>query len=130
MSNKFLLHSHAIRVSFDHEIAVLQPFNKALLALEGNELKTLFDTGIDNGVTQFVLDLSNAEYIASEALGAVATCWGCCNDGRKGRMAVVLSPDEHNEVRNLFDIIGLSRMIGSSIKTCLKDAINYLREFP
>jgi hypothetical protein len=128
-SDRLLLHSHVIAVSFHDDIALLKPLNKALLVLEGKELKNLFDTALRNNITRLVLDLSAAEYISSEALGAVAICWNGCGDGEKARMAVILSPDESNEVRNLFEIIGLSRTLGNAIKTSSRDAINYLREF-
>ena len=129
MSNEFLLHSPIIQVSFEEDIAILQPMNKALLAVEAKELKDLFETGLKNDVTRYIIDLSKADYISSEALGSVASCWNECKEGEQGRMAVVLAPDEQNEVRNLFDIIGLSRMLGNGIKTSRSDAVNYIKEF-
>ncbi len=44
-------------------------------------------------------------------------------------MAVVLSASSGNEVRNLFEIIGLSHMIGSAIQPTLDDAIIYVKNF-
>jgi hypothetical protein len=44
-------------------------------------------------------------------------------------MAAVVPLDPENEVRNLFEIIGLARMIGNALQPTLADAIKYLKEF-
>jgi hypothetical protein len=44
-------------------------------------------------------------------------------------MVAIVPLDPANEVRNLFEIIGLSRMIGSALQPTLPQALNYLKEF-
>lgn len=78
---------------------------------------------------QFILDLSSCRYISSEGLGATARCWKWCHDDGHGKMAVVLPMDAKDEVRNLFEIIGLTRIIGSAIRPSVDDAIEYLKKF-
>lgn len=78
---------------------------------------------------RFIFDLSNCNYISSEGLGATARCWKWCHDDGNGKMAVVLPSEPDNEVRNLFEIIGLSRIIGSALRPSVDDAVGYLQKF-
>jgi hypothetical protein len=44
-------------------------------------------------------------------------------------MTAIIPQTPGNEVKNLFDIIGLSRMIGSALQPTLSQALRYLKEF-
>jgi hypothetical protein len=44
-------------------------------------------------------------------------------------MAAIISQKPDNEVMNLFEIIGLSRMIGNALQPTLTDALKYMKEF-
>ncbi len=96
--------------------------------MEAKELRNLFDTAIRSGTTRFVIDLSATDYISSEALGTIAGCFNACAQQISGTLSVILPTEENNEVRNLFDIIGLSRLMGSAIQTSRKDALLYIRD--
>jgi len=77
---------------------------------------------IKKGVNRFVVDLSNCEYISSEGLGAIAELWHSCVEKDKGSVAVVCKDDGQNEVRYLFDIIGLSRLMTGQLFSNLREA--------
>jgi hypothetical protein len=83
----------------------------------------------EKGLKRFVVDLSTCTYISSEGLTCTAACWKWCHDEGNGHMAAIIPQSPGNEVRNLFDIIGLSRMIGSALQPSLNQALKYLREF-
>jgi anti-anti-sigma factor len=117
----------AIRVGCKEGVCVVSFPGKNLQKLEAEEL--LRATHQESGVTRLVLDLSDCEYISSEGLGATARCWKLCHEDGKGQMAVVLPSSPVSEVRNLFEIIGLSRMIGSAIQPTVNDAIAYIQKF-
>jgi hypothetical protein len=128
MYNDLILHSPLISVDFDHEIVIMRPSVASLLKTETTELQALFDLAIVR-YTSFVFDLSHCDYICSEALGFIAHCWKWCSDKRHGKMAVILPQDEQNEVAKLFEIIGLSRILGSAINPTLPQSLRFIREF-
>ena len=96
---------------------------------EAQEFDALLGKLRENSCTQFVIDLGGCKYISSEGLGSIATCWEWCHDEEEGRMSVVLPHDAPEEVRNLFEITGIARAIGSALQPTVDDAKNYLRTF-
>lgn len=75
-----------------------------------------------------VLDLSRCEYVSSEGLGMIARLWRYCHDQKAGCLAVVLSPAHGNEVRHLFETIGLSRIMGSALLESMDEAMRFLQK--
>jgi anti-anti-sigma factor len=96
---------------------------------EAQELARLLEELKKSKKARIVVDLSSCQYISSEGLGTVARCWKWCHDEDNGRMAVVIPSDPSNEVRNLFEIIGLARVIGSAVRPSVDDAVTYLQNF-
>lgn len=96
---------------------------------EAQEFDKLLDKLRLEKYRRFVINLASCDYVSSEGLGVIAACWNWCHDQNNGHMALVLSNDPANEVHNLFEITGLSRVIGSAIQPTLHDALNYIRKF-
>jgi hypothetical protein len=129
MSNNEEIVSTEFQVRFKADVAVLKPFEKKFTHLQAGEFYRIFDRLRVNGITRFVLDYSTCEYISSEGLTCTASCWKWCHEEKNGHMVAIVPLDPRNEVRNLFEIIGLSRMIGSALQPTLPQALNYLKEF-
>lgn len=121
--------SSAVQVLFEEiNTAIIVPQVVELLHAEATRLSELVIALQEQDVKRYVFDLSALTYISSEGLGTVASCWKWCRDeGRNGAMTVVLSSDPTNSVRNLFEIIGLSRMMGDAVLFSRSDAMAYLK---
>ena len=129
MSNSNGITSQAFHITIDDAIAILQAVDPSFMHFQAQEFDRIFDLLRKKGYRQFILDLTPCEYISSEGLTCVALCWKWCHDEGNGQMAAIVPQNPENEVRNLFEIIGLSRMIGSALQPTLSQAIRYLREF-
>ena len=129
MSNDAGVVSPAFRVTFDEDIAIICPVERAFMRFQAKEFDRILDLLRKGATRRFIMDLSSCDYISSEGLASTASCWKWCYDDGHGHMAAVVSERPDNEVRNLFEIIGLSRMIGNALQPTLADAIKYLKEF-
>jgi len=129
MSNSDAIISSAFQVTTENNIAILQSLEASFMHPQAQEFYRIFDLLRKQGICRFVIDLSTCEYISSEGLTCTASCWKWCHDEGNGHMIAIVPQNPENEVRNLFDIIGLSRMIGSALQPSLAQALNYLREF-
>jgi len=116
-------------VEYRGGIAVFSFPSRAFQKKEAEYFSFLLDQLQKQGIHDYIVDLTECDYVSSEGLGATARCWKWCHDQKNGSMAVVLSSSSGNEVRNLFEIIGLSHMIGSAIQPTLDDAIIYVKNF-
>jgi anti-anti-sigma factor len=121
--------SSRFRVAVDKKTVVVSPREQVFMGREAQEFDKLLDRLRLKNYRRFVIDLASCNYVSSEGLGVIAACWNWCHDESNGRMALVLSNDPANEVYNLFEITGLSRVIGSAIQPSLQDALNYIRKF-
>ena len=129
MSNSNGTASPAFQITFDGAIAILQAVDSSFMHFQAREFDRVFDLLRKKQYRQFILDLTPCEYISSEGLTCVASCWKWCHDEGNGQMAAIVPQNPENEVRNLFEIIGLSRMIGSALQPALSQALRYLKEF-
>jgi len=116
-------------VTVNDRIAVIAPSVETFMYREAQEFDHLFEQLRGKGFTHFIIELGTCDYISSEGLGAIASCWKWCHDEGMGRLSVILQQNTDNEVSNLFEITGLTRIIGSAIQPTLKDALKYIREF-
>jgi anti-anti-sigma regulatory factor len=89
-------------------------FNEELEALKSRRIR------------RFLLDFSSCDYVSSEGLGALAELFRWCHDEGNGSLALVLPADGGNEVRYLFDIIGLSLVMKNSLFNTVPEAEAYL----
>ena len=129
MSSNGDLSTPQLRVTLDATTATLSPNESLFLGHQAKELNDILHKLHAQDISGFVFDLTDCSYISSEGLGVLAAWWRFCHEQKKGSMVVVLPTAANNEVSNLFEIIGLSRMIGSAIQPTVKDALNYLKEF-
>jgi len=60
---------------------------------------------------RFLIDLSGCEYISSEGLGAMSDLWKYCSGQPGGKLAILLSGDTSNDVRYLFETVGLTNLM-------------------
>jgi hypothetical protein len=128
MSNNEGLRSPSFRVTFDEDIAIISPVDKAFMRFQAKEFDRIFELLRKDATRRFILDFSSCDYISSEGLASTASCWKWCHDDGHGQMAAIVPQGPDNEVRNLFEIIGLSRMIGSALQPTLASALKYLKE--
>ena len=129
MSNSEGMASTAFRVTIDGDIAIIKLIEVSFAHFQAQEFDRLTDVLRDKELRRFVVDLSTCEYIASEGLTCTAAFWKWCHDEGNGAMTAIIPQTPGNEVKNLFDIIGLSRMIGSALQPTLSQALRYLKEF-
>jgi hypothetical protein len=129
MSIKEGIVSQEFQIRYKDDVAILKPIEKTFTHLQAGEFNRIFDRLRKNEFRRFILDYSTCEYISSEGLTCTATCWKWCHEEGNGQMVAIVPLDPANEVRNLFEIIGLSRMIGSALQPTLPQALNYLKEF-
>ena len=129
MADKPLPAAKNIALSADGDIVVVATRKNSFAHAESAEFNTIWNELSSTGCRRFVFDLSSCRFVSSEALGMMAACWKWCGEESNGRMSVVLPVGEGGEVRNLFEITGLSRTIGAALQSSLQDALNYLREF-
>ena len=129
MSNSGAIESCSFRVTIEKDIAVLQSLDASFMHFQAQEFNRIFDLLRRQGYCRYIIDLSTCEYISSEGLTCTASCWKWCHDDGNGHMVAIVPQKPESEVRNLFEIIGLSRMIGSALQPSLTQAIRYLRDF-
>jgi anti-anti-sigma factor len=129
MSSKSALLPKEVALILADEIACIRFPQKIFQKKQAEEFRSALAELRGRKITRYVVDLSDGEYISSEGLGAIAQCWKWCHDEGNGQMAVVLPPRADSEIRNLFDIIGLSRTIGSALQPTVEDAKKYIRAF-
>jgi|WetSurMetagenome_2_1015567.scaffolds.fasta_scaffold244984_2 anti-anti-sigma regulatory factor len=129
MSNNEEIVSLEFQIKFKGDAVIVKPVEKTFTHQQAAEFNRIFDLLREQGHTRFILDYSTCEYISSEGLTCTASCWKWCHEEKKGNMVAIVPLDPRNEVRNLFEIIGLSRMIGSALQPTLPQALKYLREF-
>jgi hypothetical protein len=128
MSNSDKLSSVLFNLRVDNGIAVLQAKDRAFLNSQAKEFFRLFEELKSQSILKYIIDFSNCDYVSSEGLNFTAQCWKWCRETATGSMAVVLPDDPANDLRNLFDNIGLSFMIGASLQPTVADAQKYLRQ--
>jgi len=107
-------------------IAILRPYDRAFLHAHATEYNRILDRLRDNGTPHFVLDLSGCDYISSEGISNVTRSWKLCYEENKGTMAVVVPQDTPGEIRNLFDLIGISRVLGTALQSSVEEGIKHL----
>ncbi len=129
MLNSNEIVSHEFKILMKGDVAIFKPVEKAISHIQAREFDRLFNLLRENGHRRFILDFSSCEYISSEGLTCTTLCWKWCHELGNGHMVAIVPKDPKNEVRNLFDIIGLSRMIGSAVQPTLPQALKYLKEF-
>jgi hypothetical protein len=129
MSNKKDIISQDFQIRFKADVVIVKPVQKAFTHLQAGEFHRIFDLLRGNNFRRFILDYSTCEYISSEGLTCTASCWKWCHEEGNGHMVAIVPLDPANEVRNLFEIIGLSRMIGSALQPTLPQALKYLKEY-
>jgi anti-anti-sigma regulatory factor len=129
MSNSAEIFSPSFRINYNEDIAILVPHEKAFMRFQAKEFDRIFELLRKAGHHRFILDFSACDYISSEGLTSTASCWKWCHDEGNGHMAAIISQKPDNEVMNLFEIIGLSRMIGNALQPTLVDALKYMKEF-
>lgn len=121
--------SSVFNVEFAESFPILRPFASIFLKDQVREFKRIIELFRGKKIDNLILDLSGCQYISSDGLGAISSCWKWCHDEGRGRMAVVLSREKGNEVINLFEITGISTTMGSAMQRTVKDALNYLKTF-
>jgi anti-anti-sigma factor len=119
----------AFETKTENDTVIIQAINPSIQHTEAREFENLFETLTKKGCTRFILDLSLCEYISSEGLSCTASSWKWCFDEGNGNMVIIVPKDPENEVRHLFEIIGLSRMVGSAMQPDIAHAMRYLKEF-
>jgi anti-anti-sigma regulatory factor len=129
MSNKDEIFSQDFQIRYRADVAIIKPVQNAFTHLQAAEFNRIFDLLRENNYRRFILDYSTCEYISSEGLTCTASCWKWCHEENNGHMVAIVPLDPSNEVRNLFEIIGLSRMIGSALQPTLPQALKYLKEY-
>jgi anti-anti-sigma regulatory factor len=129
MSSRDKTASRLFNIRIDKDIVLLHPLDKAFLNSQAKEFTLIFEDLKKKGYKKYILDFSQCDYISSEGLSITALCWKWCHDEGNGSMAAVVPDDSSNEVRKLFEIIGLSRMIGSALQPKIATAVTYLRNF-
>jgi hypothetical protein len=129
MSSKKEIVSLEFNVVYKNDVVILKPVAKAFSHFQAKEFDRIIEDLKESGIRRFILDYSSCEYISSEGLTCTAACWKWCHEEKNGHMVAIVPQDPKNEVRNLFEIIGLSRMIGSALQPTLPQALKYLREF-
>jgi hypothetical protein len=127
MSSNEKLSSPLFNVHVTGGIAVLQARDKAFLNSQAKEFSRLFEELKSLSIVKFILDFSNCDYVSSEGLNFSMQCWKWCHEQGNGSMAVVIPDDPANELRKLFDVIGLSYMIGRSLQPTVAVAEKYLQ---
>jgi anti-anti-sigma regulatory factor len=75
-----------------------------------------------------ILDFSRCSYISSDGLNTTAQFWKWCKKEKTVAIAIVAVDDKHNEIRNLFDIIGLSAMVGEALAPTVEKAVEFLQK--
>ncbi|MDD5674475.1 MAG: STAS domain-containing protein [Chitinivibrionales bacterium] len=118
-----------VHVTVENNVAILSLCEPIFLGKQAKELTGVLQNLLKQSIKAFVFNLGDCDYISSDGLGVVASWWRFCHDQGNGAMAVVLPGKPDSEVANLFEIIGLTRMIGSAVQPSVKDALNYLKEF-
>jgi anti-anti-sigma regulatory factor len=108
-------------------IAILRPCDRAFLHAHATEYNRILDKLRDNGAPHFVLDLSGCDYISSEGISNVTRSWKWCYEENNGTMAVVVPQDTPGEIRNLFDLIGVSRVLGTALQSSVEEGILHLQ---
>ncbi|MFP4520601.1 MAG: STAS domain-containing protein [Fibrobacterota bacterium] len=88
--------------------AALKITDSVFIHRQASEFKKAFSEFRAQGISNFAVDLTECSYISSEGLAAVAEMWNWCHEKENGRFALALSTEPGNEIRYLFDIIGLS----------------------
>lgn len=129
MSNDAEIGSSAFQITFDEDIAIIHAVDRAFMRFQAKEFERILELLRKGSTRRFIVDFSSCDYISSEGLASTMSCWKWCHDDGHGHMAAVVSLHPDNEVRNLFEIIGLSRMIGSALQPTIADALKYLKEF-
>ncbi len=110
------------------EVAVLRPLDRAFLHTHSAEYNRILEELGAGGPLQFVVDLSGCDYLSSEGVNNIMQSWKKCFEAGKGRMAVVVPDIPLNEVRNLFEIIGISRLLGEALQKSMENALAYVAE--
>ena len=129
MSNKKEIASQDFQIRYKAKVVIVKPVQKAFTHLQAGEFNRIFDLLREKNYRRFILDFSTCEYISSEGLTCTASCWKWCHEEGNGFMVAIVPLDPANEVRNIFEIIGLSRMIGSALQPTLPHALKYLKEY-
>jgi hypothetical protein len=113
-------------VSFTKDIAVITPQDRAFLNSQIKEFSRIFEDLKAKNCNKFILDFSNSTYISSEGLSLTAQYWKWSSSQVHGGMAIVAEDNGENEIRNLFEILGMSAMIGNALQASVEGAVEYL----
>jgi anti-anti-sigma regulatory factor len=76
----------------------------------------------EQGKSRFIIDFTGCDYISSEGLGAMSELWKYCKSQKNGKIGVIFNPDPENDVRYLFDTIGLTTMMKDNIFVSTEEA--------
>ncbi len=118
--------SKLYKISIENAIAVIHPLDRAFLHAQAKEFKRLLVDLRATGVAATILVLSLCDYISSEGISSITQGWKWCTEEGNGVLAVVVQNDATSEVWNLFEIIGISRILGSSLQPTLAAAIAHV----
>ncbi len=114
-----------IVIEYRDQIAIIRFPSNVLQKKEAEYFTCQFYDLSEQDIVGLLVDLSGCEYVSSEGLGATARYWKWCKDRKLG--FAVLLPGKGSEVHNLFDLIGLTQMMGDAVQTTLEGAIQFAR---
>jgi anti-anti-sigma factor len=124
MSNSGSASSDLFTIRIDQGLVVLSPLDKTFLNAQAREFNRLYEEFSRQGQRHFVLDFSNCDYISSEGLNITAQYWKMCKDAG-GRLMVVVPELPQSGIRELFDLLGLSKMLGDCLQPTVTDALAF-----
>lgn len=125
MAESRKIDSSLFEVTYIKSVPAIRSLAQAFLAVHATEFRRIRDLMREQGMRRLLLDLSTCQYICSEGLGAMAECWKWCKEN-DGAMAVVLPEGKTNNVRELFEITGLTTSMARGLHRSLEDAVAYV----
>ena len=101
-------------------------YSQAFLRDEAKEFQTLTREAIGKGLTKFLINFNDCQYISSEGLGCIAEFWRKCSENEDHTMVSLFNKKSVNELLNFFEIIGLARVMKGYIFTDYNKAQNFI----
>jgi anti-anti-sigma factor len=105
---------------------LIKVHDKVFIRHQARRFNTVIKEALARGRSRFLVDLSACGYISSEGLAAVAELWHLCTEKPEGQVAIVCADDGENEIRYLFDIIGLSKLMEGHLFSRLYEAEKFM----
>ena len=100
--------------------------SQAFLRDEAKEFQTLTGEAVLQGLTKFLINFNDCQYISSEGLGCIAEFWRKCSENEEHEMVSLFNKKSVNELLNFFEIIGLARVMKGYIFTDYTKAKNFI----